>query len=205
MKNDGQEIIRVDIPKDQSLLMILIIPMIIVYFFLIAGIFSPTFEILAYLLWYLSIVILILQDRTTLNVTNGKIIIRRRFFDHVSLDIKEIRNVRTRNINPMLRVVVYLCIIGVIGYYGNDVLRSIQTYQTLHAPLEATAGLVISKITLAVYFYAAILSRAERRMKHSTCVEARTENGKFVFYPDRPEEFEKSLTYQVNTINLGSS
>ncbi|MDW7733071.1 MAG: hypothetical protein SCH66_11685 [Methanolobus sp.] len=197
--------IRADIPKDFSLLTILIGPMIVVYFFLILGIFSKAFEILAYILWYLIIAALILQDRTKLEMTNSKIIIHRRFFDPVTLDVQNIKDTKTKNISFLLRSIVYLCIIGVIGYYCYDTFQSIQRYQIMHAPVEATIHLAISKITLTVFFYVALLSRAERRVKHSTYVEVKTNNGNFAFYPDKPEEFEKIITNQVNAINQVTS
>ncbi|WP_406656087.1 hypothetical protein V7O62_09545 [Methanolobus sp. ZRKC2] len=198
---NSKSIIRVDIPKDFSLLKILIIPMIVVYFFLILGIFNATFEILAYIFSYLSIAALILQDRNTLKIRNNKMTIHRQFFDPVNLDMKEIKDIKTKKINFLLRSMVYLCIIGVMGYYSYDIIQSIQKYQILHAPPEAIIGLIIAKITLAIYFYVAILSRAERRVKHSTYVEVKTNNGKFGFYPDKPEEFKKIITDQVNAIN----
>lgn len=197
--------IRTDIPKDFSLLTILIGPMIFVYFFLIAGIFSAAFEILAYILWYLVIAALILQDRTKLEMINGTIIIHRRFFDPVTLDVQNIQDTKIKKISFLLRSIVYLCIIGVIGSYSYDTLQSIQRYQIMHAPVEATIHLAISKITLTVFFYVASLYRAERRVKHSTYVEVKTNNGNFAFYPDNPEEFEKNIIKQVNVINQVTS
>ncbi|KXS43748.1 MAG: hypothetical protein AWU59_921 [Methanolobus sp. T82-4] len=197
--------IRVDIPRDFSLLIILIGPMIVMYFFLIMGIFSKAFEILAYILWYLIIAALILQDHTKLEMTNGKIIIHRRFSDPVTLDVQNIKDAKTKKVSFLLRSIVYLCIIGVVGYYSYDTLQSIQRYQVINAPLEATIHLAVSKITLIVFFYVALLSRAERRVKHSTYVEVKTNNGTFAFYSDKPEEFEKAITKQVHSISQVNS
>lgn len=186
------KIIRVDIARDYSLAKIISLLMI-PYLFFVLGIFIASFEILAYITWYLGIMVLILWDRTTVEVTNDMIKIHRPFFSPVTLNKQDITETIIENNNLMLQCIFYLIMLVTLGYLVYGTFSHIQGYQMQNTPLEALIRLILAKFMI-ISLVSVLFFNAERRLKHSTSLKVNTKDQSFVFYPDKPDEFEKAIT-----------
>ncbi|WP_135610159.1 hypothetical protein [Methanococcoides sp. AM1] len=190
--NPGQ-IVRVDIIRDYSWAKMISLLMI-AYFFLILGIFIDIFEILGYITWYLVIMALFLWDRTTVEVTNDMIKIHRSLFGSTILNKQDIAETLIKsNYNFAVRCILYLIMVLTLGYLFYGTFSDIQEYQMQNAPLEGLILLIVSKFML-ISMFSVLSFSLERRLKHSTLLKVNTKDQSFVFYPDKPDEFEKVVT-----------
>ncbi|WP_135607255.1 hypothetical protein [Methanococcoides methylutens] len=186
-------IIRVDIARDHSLVKMISLLMI-AFFFFVLGIFIDGFEILAYVTWYLGVVALILWDRTTVELTNDMVKIHRPFFGSTILNKKDItETLIKRNYHFTFRYIWYLIMVGMSVYLFYGVFSDIQMYQIQHAPMDALIRLILSQ-SMLISLFIALFFNLERRLKHSTLLKVNTKNRSFVFYPEKPDEFEKVIT-----------
>ncbi|WP_406660265.1 hypothetical protein V7O66_10455 [Methanolobus sp. ZRKC3] len=183
-----------DIPKDTSIAKIILPTGIATFILLIMGFFSPVFEILTYIAWYLGVTAIISQDRTTIEILADMIIIHRRFFGPVIINKKDITKIHSKQrSHHKYRGVWYLIMLIIAGYFIQDVFYGIQKYQMLQAPLEASIYLILAKF-MSLYLILVLFFNLERRLEHPTLLAVETNNLHFGFYPDKPDELQKIFT-----------
>jgi hypothetical protein len=188
------EKVRVDIDKNPTWAIIMILVLIATMFFLIMGEAIGFSSSLGYIAWFLGIAVLILYDDTSVYVTDDMILIHRLFFGPVILKKEEITETRVkRNYNPTVRFILYLMMILVSGYLAYDAFFDIQKDMGSNIPLYALLLGFVSNLML-ILFYLALFYLLIKRLQHPDLLQVKTKNRTVKFYPNNPDEFEEIVT-----------
>lgn len=186
--------IPVDIAFDSSTLMI-VVPVVITNIILsVLSMRCPVCQILIPVVWHLGILALFLQDRTTLEFTHGMIIIHRHFFGPVIINLKDITRAHLcKNMWHAYRWALYFLMLAFTGYLTYDVLYdNIIRFRMQTIPIRVLIYHMCSGFAMPVLFLT-LFFNFRKRLKWPFFQKVETTAGKFVFYPDRPEDFEKSI------------
>lgn len=193
-QNNTKTKIPVDIAFDISTLMI-IVPVVITNLILFVLSFRcSACEILITAVWYLGILAIFLQDRTEVELTHGMIIVHRHFLGPVIVNQKDITKTHYRkNTWHAYRWALHFLMVVFIGYltYGafyDIIIR----FQTQAVPAGVLINHIFSSFLMPLLFIVLFFNLVIR-LKRPFYLRVETNTGKFVFYPDRPDELERMI------------
>lgn len=192
---DIKQKIHVDVSFDTAMLKVMV-AMIVATLILYALCFrSPECKILIYLTWYAGFIILLLKERTIVEVTPYMIIIHRPLFHPLIIDKQSINDMQIRkNTNYPFRWLLYslsLILTGYLAYNSfHDILQGIQG-RTLTGEI-----LVILSGSIFVFLIIVVFIGMWKKLPHSTVLRIDTDKQYFFFYPKETEEFRKRVEAQ---------
>lgn len=193
-QNNAKTKIPVDLTFDTSMLKIFV-PAIMVTFILLALSFRcPACETLIPVIWYLSILAVLLQDRTTVEFTHGMIIIHRQFFGPLIVNQKNVTKTHIKkNTWHTCRWALYLLMMLFLGYLVYTAYNDIIQFWMPRIPEKVMIHYILSRLAV-VFLFIVLFFMLRARLQCPAVLRVDTNDTKYVFYPDRPDELEKMIT-----------
>ncbi|MCQ6962417.1 hypothetical protein [Methanolobus chelungpuianus] len=194
-QNYAKTRIPVDIAFDISMLAIIVPVLAANLILLVLSFHCPACEILITVVWYAGILALFLQDRTEVEFTHGIIIVHRHFLGPVVLNRKDIiRTFIRKNKLYAYRRFMYLLMLLSLGYLAYDAFYDILIqYQMRTIPAEVIINHTFSAF-LILFLFLVLFFNIRTRLSLPFSLRVETNASKFIFYLDRPDEFERIIT-----------
>lgn len=195
IEHEFKQKMHVDVLFDTSMLKVLI-PIVTATLILYVMCFqSPECRILIYLIWYASFVILLLKERTMVEVTPHMIIIQRPLFHPLIIDKRSITDVQVKkNTNNIVRWSTFIILLILTGYL---------TYEAFYDVVHSISGTTLaSGILLIMYEFwivfllAVLLMGIWKKIPYSNLLKVNTDKSYFIFYSQETEELKKKIEEQ---------
>jgi hypothetical protein len=182
-------VIRVDIPKDGIMAAIFLLPYIAMLILVPLISNCSACKILVYIIFYLSYIALILQDRTNVEFTSNEIIINRFLSGSLRINREEISQTeRKQNIFYRFRFPLYLYMILLLLYNINNVYHGMNRVLMRNYPVDELFFWILSR-TLIIIFLGVLFYLMERRLRIPEVLEIKTQDKIYKFYSSNPEDF----------------
>lgn len=189
LEQNNRQLIRVDIPKDLSLVAIIVFPLVMMLILMPLSVYCPACKILMYFIWYLSFAAIVLQDRTAIETTRNTIAINRFLFDKWIIKDRDILKIDIRkNTRHTYRILWYTIMVAILVNLGSSTYHGILNSN----PTEASLYSILSGFIL-IAFFCSLFINMERRLRFPSVLEITTDTGKYKFYTHDPEEFQKTI------------
>ena len=180
---------------DKSMLKVLV-PMIVATLILYAlCLQSPECKIMMYAIWYIGFIILLVKERTQVEINPHMIIIHRPFFSPLVIDKKDITDVQIRENTKYAYRLTLLTLLFILTVYlgfkaGQDFLYGI-------AGASLTEGISLLLYEFWFIFLAAIIvMNLLKRLPYSSLLRVDTDKSSFIFYSKETEELKKIIETQ---------
>lgn len=192
-KQSNRQLIRVDIPRDLSLAAIIIFPLVMMFILLPLSFFCSFCDILMYLVWYLSFLAIVLQDRTIIETGQNTVTINRFLFGPVIINRDDITKTEIRkNIHHAYRILWYVVMVAMLVNLLLNAYHNIQGDILDNYPAKALFFSFISN-SIIIVFFCSLFFNMERRLRFPSILEVTVNNKKYKFYTREPEELEKLI------------
>ncbi|WMW23877.1 hypothetical protein RE474_07130 [Methanolobus sediminis] len=193
-----KEKMSVDKIGDLRLPIILIFPMVLLFIMAVIGLDILAFNIVYFLIWYLCLAIIVLQDITTVEIESNKIIIHRFVLSPTTINMDDIKTIKGRNNIPrkyhiLFTFIMLVLIAGMLYFAYSNIQRSF----TGNISSEEGILLVLSN-SMMIIFYLIIYFNAEKRIRYPAFLEVITNKEKFRFYTHKPIEFRDLILNESN-------
>lgn len=186
----NKQLIHVDIPNDASIFAIFLFPYITMLLLIPLSSYCSACEILRYIIFYLSYIALVLQDRTSIEVTDDKITINRFLFGPWVINKKDIILTEAKkNMSYTFRFPGYIFMLIFLVYNINNVYYGIHRAMLNGYPAEELFILFLSRMTI-IFLFCALFYILINRLRIQKVLEIRTNDRKYNFYTHDSEEFE---------------
>jgi len=197
MQKKRLEKVLVDVPVLDSGMIRILLPvwiggfmlMIIVNHYSILDIFIVIAYYLAVLLW-------VLQNRTTVELLHGKIIIHRPFLRSIVIQKNEIIKTQIiKNLSHTKRWIIRLVALIILVFLATHNINAI--YLNIEQPLPMLVTIVnIFSMPLMTVWFAVMVYNSEIRMHYQASLHlVATNKRQFMFYVDNPDEFSVRLQH----------
>jgi len=195
-QKERREKVLVDVPVQDSGMIRILLPvwivgftlMIIVNHYSILGIFIVIAYYLAVLLW-------VLQNRTTVELLHGTIIIHRPFLRSIVIQKNEITNTQViKNLSHIKRWIIRLVALIVLVFLATHNINAILINIEQPLPMLFTIVNIFSMPLMTVWF-AVIVYNSEIRSHYQATLHVAINKRQFMFYVDNPDEFSVMLQH----------
>ncbi|MDW7775822.1 MAG: hypothetical protein SCH39_05705 [Methanosarcinales archaeon] len=191
-----REKVLVDVPVLDSGMIRILIPVWIVGFMLMIIVnHYSILDIFIVLAYYLAVLLWVLQNRTTVELTYGTIIIHRPFLRSIVIQKNEITKSQVmKNLSHRKRWILRLVEIIILIFVASHNLNAIRINIEQSLPILVTM-VNIFYIPLITVWLAVLFFNNEIRMHYEASLHVAINKRQFMFYVDNPDEFSLMLQH----------
>ena len=184
-----KEKMSVDKIGDLRLPIILTFPMALLLLIMVLGLDTLTIDIIYFSIWYLCLAIIVLQDITTVEIENNKIIVHRFVLSPTTINMDDVKTIKGRNnISRKYHILFTFIMLVLIASTSYFVYSNMQRMFTGNISSEERILSLLSS-SMLIIFYLIIYFNAEKRIRYPAFLEVLTNKDKFRFYTHKPIEF----------------
>ncbi|WP_340819859.1 hypothetical protein [Methanolobus sp. WCC4] len=195
IEHEFKQKMHVDVLFDSSMLKVLGAMVAATLILYILCFQSPECRILIYLTWYAGFIVLLLKERTVVELTSHMIIVHRPLFHPLIIDRQNITDVQVKkNTNYPFRWGLYMIALIIAGSLAYDSFYDILS--GIHGRTITGEILVILSESIFVFLIIVVFIGMRRKLPHPTVLRIDTDKQYFFFYPKETEEFRKRIEAQ---------
>ncbi|SDG32170.1 hypothetical protein SAMN04488589_2691 [Methanolobus vulcani] len=190
--NQFKQKMQLDMTFDKSMLKVLV-PMIVATLILYAlCLRTSECKILIYVIWYMGFIILLIKERTQVEIDPHMIIIHRPLMSPLVINKKDIKDVqikKNRNYAYRLAIVTILLFLTIYISYksGQDFF-----YGIAGVSLMEGINLFLYDFWL-IFLEAVVIINLLKRLPYSNLLRVDTDKSNFIFYSKEPEELKRII------------
>jgi hypothetical protein len=190
------EKVLVDVPVLDSGMIRIFLPVMIAGFTLMIIVnHYSILDIFIVLAYYLALLLVVLQNRTTVELLHGTIIIHRPFLRSIVIQKNEITNTQViKNLSHIKRWIIRLVALIVLVFLATLNINAIHINIEQSLPMLVTIVNIFSMPLMTVWF-AVHIYNFEIRTHYKAALHVAINKRQFMFYVDNPDEFSVMLQH----------